>query len=319
MANEIYVSTQGDMLATHILSREIELLNHQRPFMRRLASFQGSTFRSGSSTIKKSQVDNDDIAETVAEGNAVSANTPLTDGSYTLTPSRRAIKRVLSNLLEGIDSTGLQQEAALALYNHTACMKAFDAAFATQLASLTGTAGSTGVAASITNVWTAWQTLNSRRARGKKALVLHPHQWNQLQSDLRNEVGPWQFDPQVGETIRQTSGDNFIGMLNDIELWQSNQVADANGGADHGGGMIVLPAIMGADGRNRGDAAIAFAEGAVSPVSMANNRMMPAGGVIYSDFKANTDKAEIEIVTNYFVSVAVADADKGIKFITDHE
>jgi hypothetical protein len=36
MANEVYVSAQGDTLATHILAQELEMLLHQRPFMRQL-------------------------------------------------------------------------------------------------------------------------------------------------------------------------------------------------------------------------------------------------------------------------------------------
>ncbi|MCP4962775.1 MAG: hypothetical protein GY925_26345 [Actinomycetia bacterium] len=319
MANEAYVSAQGDLLATHVVALELEMLLHQRPFMRALASYQGDTRGTGSDTIKKRQVDHDDIAETVAEGAAISGNTAVTDGSYTLSPSRRSIKRIISDLLQGIDNTALLREIALAQYNFAAVMKAFDAAFATAMASLTGTAGNTGVLMKATDWFVAEQTLVSRRAAGSKAALLYPHQWNNLRNDLRGEVGPWQLREDVQAAVAQASGDNFVGALNGTGVWISNQVADANAGADHGGGMFLLPRMQGPDGRMRGDAAIAYAEGSPSPVKLGTNRVMAAGGVVYSDYDLDGDKADSVMWTNYFVAVGIADAAKGIKVITDHE
>ena len=319
MANEVYVSSQGDTLATHILAQELEMLLHQRPFLRALAAYKGSTFGSGSSTIKVPQIDHDDIAESVAEGAAITGNTALTDSSYTLTPARKAIKRTLSDLLAGVDSTGLMREQALAEYNFAAVMKAFDADFCAALASLTGTVGTTGVAMSVDNLFEAQQTLRSRRVTGALALVLHPKQFNDLQTSLRSESGPYQYLPDVQAATRTSSGDNFLGMINDIQVWTTNQVIDANAGADHNGAMIKLPDIARADGRMGGSAALAYAEGAVSPVTLGGGRVVAPGSVIYTDFKVNVDKAEVEMVTNYFEAVSVADAAKGIKIITDHE
>jgi hypothetical protein len=240
----------------------------------------------------------------------VSANTAITDASYTLTPARQAIKRVLSDLLAGVDGTGLMREQALAMYNFNAVMKAFDALFATALASLTGTAGTTGVNMTATDLFTAQQTLRSRRATGRLGLVLHPTQFNDLQTDLRGEVGPWQFDPQVAAAVRTSSGDNLLGMLNDIEIWTSDQVATANGGADYGGGMFTLPG-------SASGAAIAYAEGSPDPVTLAGGRVFASGGVVYTDFDLDIDKADVQLVTNYFTAVSVASAAKGIKVITD--
>jgi len=145
VANEVYVSAQGNTLATNVLRRELEFLLYQKPFMRRLISFRGSTQGSGAIVVKIGQIDYDDVAESVNEGSAVSGNTALTTGTYSLTPGRIAIKRVLSDLLAGIDSTGMMNEQALAAYNFAAIMKKMDALVGTALASLTGTAGTSGV------------------------------------------------------------------------------------------------------------------------------------------------------------------------------
>jgi hypothetical protein len=319
MANEVYVSAQGDTLATHIFVRRMEMLLHQRPFMRRLASYKGNTRGSNSDTLKVGQVDHDDIAESVAEGAAVTGNTAITDSSFTLTPARKAIKRTLSDKMAGVDGTGLFNELALAMYNFQAVMKAFDAAYATAMASLTGTAGVSG-AAMTADVWfTATQTLRTRRVRGKKAAVFHPHQFNQLQSDLRGEVGPWQLNEEVQAAVATSSGDDLVAYLQGIPIWTSDQVADANAGADHGGGIMQIPDDASeVDGRYVGDAAIAFAEGAVPGTTLGGGRVVEADAIVYTDFKINLDKAEVEMATNYFVSVAVALAGRGIKVITDH-
>lgn len=306
MANEVYVSAQGDTLATHIMARELEFLLHQQPFMRMLAAFKGDTKGSNSDTLKVGQIDHDDIAEAVAEGSAVSANTAITDSSYTLTPSRQAIKRVLSNLMAGVDGTGQFNERALAEYNFAAVMKRFDAMFGTAMSSFTGTAGSTGVNMIATDWFTAQQTLRTRRATGQLAAVLHPTQFNDLQVDLRGEVGPWQLRMDVQEAVATSSGENFVGTLNGIQIWLSDQVPDANGGLDHGGGMLQI------------QSAIAYAEGSQDAVTLAGGRIMAPGGTVYTDLETNIDKAEVELVTNYFVAVSVAEAGRGIKIITDH-
>lgn len=320
MANEVYVTAQGDTLATSVLRNELELLLHQNPYMRRLLAYRGSTFRSGSTAIKQPQVDLDDVAESVNEGSGVSANTAITDASYTLTPGRIAIKRRLSDALAGIDSTGLMAEEALANYNFTAIMKKIDALVGTAMASLTGTAGTSGVAATVDDLYTAQQTLRTRRVMGRKALVLYPVQFNNLQSDMRGETGPLMTWAPVQAMAASTFGDDYQGTLGDIDVWISDAVPTANAGVDSGGALMQIPADSPtggapADGFYTGDAALAIATGSPAPVTLGNTRLQQ-GGLVYSDIQGDNDLADSIIVTNMFVSVGVALAGRGIKFIT---
>lgn len=310
MANEVYASAQGDTLATSIFVRELEMLLHQKPFMRQLCAYKGNVKGTGSDTLKVGQIDHDDIAEAVAEGSAVSQNTAITDASFTLTPARQAIKRILSNKLEIIDSTGLMNAPALAAYNFAAIMKRFDAMVATAIASLTGTAGTSGQPMTADVFFTAQQTLRTRRVVGKLAFLGAPKQHNDLQSDLRGEVGPWQLRTDVQEAVANSSGENYLGSLNGIDLWCSDQVATANVGADHGGAMMLVP------GAGNSEAALAYAEGSPDSVNLAGGRIMAPGGTVYTDLDIDIDKADIQMVTNYFVAVAVALAGRGIKVIT---
>ena len=304
MANEVRVSTAGNLLAASILRQELELLLHQKPFALDMMVFRGDVRGSGSDTIKVRQIDKDDIAETgIAEGASVAATTDLTHASYTLTPARIAIKRVFSDLIGIVDSSGLIDEVALARYNFSAIMKGVHELFGTATASLTGTAGSTGVDMSASDFFVAQQALQTRLANGRLICHLHQEQFNNLQTDLRGEVGPWQLVPAVQEAL-SFKGDDFKGMLNGAEMWTSNQAPDANGGADHGGAMLIKGAI-------------AYAQGSAKAVQM-RGRLIDGGGVIYTDVDYNADSAEESLVSNGFFGVSVAQASMGIKIITDH-
>ncbi len=322
MANEVIVANQGDLLATHVFRNRLEMLLHQKPFMRRLCSYKGDTRMSGSTTIKVGQVDDDDVGESVAENVAISGQTALTDGSYTVTPGRIAIKRRVSDLVQGIDATGRLNAPALAAYNFNAVMRGFDALVAAAVASLTGTAGTSGAAMTTDDFFTAQQTLVERLVEGTLACLLHPHQWVHLQSDLRGETGPWQLNTEVQAAVANSSGRSFKGTLNGIQIWTSSQVADANAGADHDGAMMQIPeesTLNAATGKFEGDAAIGFGEGSPEEVTLVpGSRVMAPGGVVYSTFSANGDTANQDIVSNYFAAAAVADASKGIKIRTDH-
>lgn len=322
MANEVIVANQGDLLATHVFSRRLEMLLHHRPFMRRLCSFRGDTRASGSPTIKVGQMDDDDVGESVAENVAISGQTAIADDSFTLTPGRIAIKRKVSDLIQGIDATGRLNASALALYNFNAVMRGFDALVAAAVAGLTGTAGNSGMPFTTDDWFTAQQTLVERLVEGLLAALLHPRQWTELQSDLRGEVGPWQLNTEVQAAVANSSGRSFKGTLNGIQIWTSPQVADANVGVDHDGAMMQIPeesTFNAATGKFEGDAAIAFAEGSPEPVTLVpGSRVMAPGGVVYSTITVDGDVANTDIVSNYFAAVAVADPDKGIKIRTAH-
>lgn len=303
MPNEVYVSASADILSAAILRKELEVLLHQKPFSMDLMVFRGDVRGTGSDTIKVRQIGNDDIGEVVAEGAAISGNTAMTDGSYTLTPARIAIKRTMSDLMAIVDSTGLVDEVALARYNFSAIMKGLHALFATSTQSLSGTVGATGVDFSATNFFQAQQALQSRKANGRVIFHGAVEQFNNLQTDLRGEVGPWQLVPAVQEALA-FKGEDYKGMLNGVELWTSDQTPDANGGADHGGAMFVKGAV-------------AYAQGSAKPVKM-RGRLVAPGGVIYTDYDPDVDKAEEALVTNGFFSTSVSQILLGIKVITDH-
>lgn len=314
MANEVFVSTQGDLLNASILQREMGLLFHQIPFMRAWCSYVGDVRGSGSDTIKTGQVNPADTAESVGENVTVTGNTAITDASFTNSPGRVTIKRKISELLKIVDSTGLQRELGLAQFNFTAIMRGFDALVATAIASFTGTVGTSGAAAEYAHFREAMQTFRTRRISGPKGALFYPHQWNQLSDDL---IGVSNLDLEsdhVAAAKGAMAGDNFEGFLDGVACATSTQVADANGGADHGGAIFRLPT-----GPIDLSAALQYSEGTPDAVTLGAGRLVMPGTKIYTDFDGDIDYANTSLVTNYFADVAIGQALAGIKFITDHE
>jgi hypothetical protein len=327
MAGEVYVAAQGDTLNASIMQKEMELKLHTIPFARQLCSYRGDVSRMNTPAIKVGQVDDDDIAEGVAEGSGVTANTGITDGSYTLTPSRQAIKRVISHRMGLIDGTGRLNPTGLANFNIGACMRRFDQLVGVALASLTGTAGATGVDFSADNWFTATQTARSRKIKGRTAAMMHQDQFNHLQSDLRLEVGPFQLNEDVQALVAQGKGDNLVATLQGIYIYTSDLLQDANAGVDWNGGLFKIPDDKidvpegTSDFREKftGDGAIAFAECSPDPFVLnvgGSQMLMSPNGVVYTAITLDADKAEHLLTTNYFVAVGIADADKGIKLIS---
>lgn len=318
MANEFYKAALGDLLATNVYSFTLRRLLRQKPFMRGIARYDGDIRGSGSGTKKQSQIDQDDVATAVAEG-AGPSNTALTSASYTLSPARQAIQRTLSDLAELIDATGLLNPFALAIYNFTAVMKAFDALFCAAFPSLTGTVGTTTINFTADDWFSMKQTSITRNWSGRKIFVGYPQQFADLQDDLRGEVGPWQLDLQVQAAVRSSRGESFKGMLDDVEIWTSDQVPTANGGADSNGAFLSFDDTFDPELGVQGGAAIAYAEGTPSPAALGRERITAPGSPVYTDVGGGTDAnlGESTIVTGYFVAAGVAEAGRGISVVTD--
>lgn len=301
MANEVYVSSSGDLLQTEVLAQELEMLLHTRPHLRGLCKFQGDTRGTNSDTIKVRQVDDDDIAESVAEGADVSGNTAITDSSYTLVPSRRVIKREMSDLLSGVSDLGLHNPVGLAAYNFGAVMRAFDAIVTALFPSFTGSQGTSGAALTWTDVLLAKQTLRERENGPDLVWVGHSEQWSDIENDIVGLAGPQQYIEGIQGLSLDAKGPNFVGAVGRMEFYTSNQVTQSGG--DHRGALFAK------------NSAIAYAEGSPNPVAMGQ-RIFAPGGVVYSVFDINGDRANSLLWTNYFVAAGIAQAAMGITMLS---
>jgi len=300
MANEVYVSSSSDLLQTEVLAKELEMLLHTRPHLRGLCTYRGDTRGTATDTIKVRQVDDDDVAESVAEDASPTGNTAITDSSYTLVPSRRVIKREMSDYMSNISDLGLHNPVGLAAYNFGAVMRAFDAIVTALFPSFTGSQGTSGAALTWTDVLLAKQVLRERENGADLVFVGHSEQWSDIENDIVGLAGPQQYIEGIQGLSLDAKGPNFVGAVGRMEFFTSNQVTQSGG--DHRGALFA-----------RGG--IAYAEGSPNPVSMGS-RIFAPGGVVYSVFDIDGDKANQLLWTNYFVAAGITQAGMGITLLS---
>lgn len=309
MGNPIYVTHNGDLLDTTMFRAEmLHLLLAKTPHLAQFCQLIGDTRDSNAPSITRPQLSNDDVAEAVAEGSAISATTTLTDGTCVVTPGRLAIKRKISDRLHFIFEEGYISPRKLAQYQADSVFLGHDAQITALYSSFTGSVGVSGADATLVDFLTAIQTLVRRECDPNNLVAsLHPEQWNNIQTDLLSYGNIAVAREDVAKML-ESEQKNFRGRLFKVEVWTSSQVADANGGADHGGAMFEKMT------------AIARGQGSAKPLPAGNGgRMLESGTVIYTNVVVDADKSDIDIVTNGFMGASVNEAGRGIKFITDHE
>lgn len=303
MANEVSVSGNADIIASELIAAELEMLLARQPWMKEVCVLKGDIKDAKSGTIKIGQIKLDDVAESVAEGNAVSATTALTDGSYSLSPGRLTIKREISDLMDIITPEGYISPSVLAEFNHRAIMLGFDALVCTAGTNFTGSVGTSGSALTLLDFRAGFQTLMERNAAGqvpRMVCVLHEGQFADLQNDLLQYNAVALDRPDVKDIV-QMRPTNFKGLLDGVEIWTSNQVNSANSGADYNGFMFIMGGL-------------GYAQGGAKPGMFG--RQVHQDTVVYTQFDVDIDRAEQLMTTNGFYAVSVSEAAKGIGVIT---
>ena len=308
MGNPIYATNNSNLLNTTDFRAEmLHMLLGRTPHLAQFCQLVGDIKDSNATNITVPQVSQDDAAESVAEGSAVSATTTLTDGECIVTPGRLALKRKISDRMHFVFQDGFISPRRLAEFNMNGCWLGHDGQITAVYANFTGTVGDTGVDATLVNFLTATQTLTRRGCHPSKLVAsLHPEQFNNIQTDLLSYANLAIAREDIADMLASEE-ENYRGTLLKVPIWTSTQVADANGGADHGGAIFEKMT------------AISRAVGSSKPLPSGNGGRLDAGLVIYTNVVVDADKSDIDLVTNFFAGATVNEAGRGIKFITDHE
>jgi hypothetical protein len=261
-----------------------------------LCQNRGRADRSGSAVDRVPTVDFDDAMTAPSEGGSLSATDP-TVSSITITIARQALRRDQTDLY-GLTGSGgmlnMLDPAMIAMDARNAAIKRRTAMIATLFSSVSGQIDRSGQALTFTDLLQAQFALQTSRVPAPYACVLFPHQHNNLQSSLRGEGGPLQFQGATAEMIA-AKGPGYAGSLGNIDYWTSDQVpADSTDrvGCLFGAGAF---AFREADAR----AALA-ANPNMAPMAMT----IPAGSPIFVEFERNADTASTEIVYNYYFGVS---------------
>ena len=304
MANEIYhnISSLSDLRVSAILAAEIQRLiadtsslwNH--PAIR----FVGDVAGTNSNVIDQPQagLDGYDLMSAVAE-DANSSNTALTDSSPSITVSRQALQRSLSDMYRltsdgSIDIDRLAVDMVMAAEmrgTELLCNVGDD--FST-------TKGTTTVDMSVDDFFDAQYALTQAKVAADLC-VLYPTQLTDLQSSLRGESGALQFVPATQALLNQ-HGQGFAGTLNAVPIFTSSHVPTANGGADSAGWMISAGAIGKAVG---------------TPRAIRGAEFMAPNQYVQCELERDAAGGLTKIVGNAWMGVAILLDGAGVSIITD--
>ena len=297
-------SNLADVRLAETLSAELQVLLADRAslFGHPSIIYAGDAAQSGSSTIKVpiAGLNGYDRMAPIAAGTAAT-DTAFTDDSVTITIARQALQRQLSSLADLTDSVGVNTSAFVADMFGAAMMR-FQELLVNVTDDFTSTVGTTTVAMTVTDFYSAQFTLTQASASGRPLCVLYPKQLTDFQSSLRSESGPAQYKIAAQDML-DIKGQGISGEFNGVDIAVSSLVPTATAGADSAGGMWVRGAVAYADGTARPTP--------IGPV------VYPAGTKLFIEIDRDLSYDYTKIVGNWFVGVVKAQDGAGVSIITD--
>ena len=291
MADEILVSGLGDLTVAEILAQEVGLLLADRASFRNGAYLQdvGDVSRSGSTTRKKGYAGLDGFNEmaAVAEGVAV-ANTPLSDGSKTVTVARQALQYSESDLADMILPDGSVNVERLAVSMVMSAEMRFTSMVCAVIDGFSQTAGTSGTALTFAKFQQGiFQIERAPAPTADLVSVLAPKGVTDLQSDLFGVVGVAQYMPATAEMVT-AKGQGLQGRLLGVDIFKSSKVVTDVG--DRKGAIWHQGAVL-------------YAEGTPKAIKSATFQI-PAGTKLLIEFQRDASAALTKIVGNFYAGVA---------------
>ena len=301
MANEHTYSDAADLRVAQILNREVLTLLADMTDLRSVCRFVPHPL-SGSQVIKTTQVQ---LAYTMAAPGEDTApsNSAFVDSSFTLTPVRRSLKFVETDLVQITRPDGGLDVDAMARIAAGAYPLDFADALTALFTSLsTSVGGGAGVDFSVDNAFDAQFALNLANVPGPFTAVLKHNSFNEFQTSLRGESGALQF---VGATAEMLSakGPGYKGSWNGIDFYSTESVvenANVNENAMFGAGCF------------------GYTEADVSKLtSQIDRRVAVQGSPLFVTTVWDDLKASWRIVANAYYAVGIAENARGVLINSD--
>ena len=295
MADEIYYNTLSDLILAATLRLEIELLLADRASFRQAGNpylvYLGDIANSQSSTIKQGYagLDGYDSMGAVAEGASV-ANTPLTDGSQTVSVARQALMYSEGDLANMVLPNGSVNVEQLALSMALSAEMRFTAMICQVIDDFAGnTAGTSGSDFSFIDFQSGIYLLERAPVPTAELVsLLAPIQVTDLQTDITGQAGVVQW-MQATQDMIQAKGAGLNGRLLGVDIFKSTKVV--TDGGDRKGGIWHRGAVL-------------YAEGTPKPIRGASDVIYPGGTKLMVEFKRTAEAALTSIVGNYYCGVA---------------
>ena len=305
MTTILHSNLETDLRLAAALDQEIAMLLADRASLRNTGTIRnyGMVNGMGSDTkvVRLAGLGGTDAFSATAAENTAVATTALTDSSVSIAVARAALRRDISDLadLTGFAGSDITPETLA-----SAMVIEAEAFFVAQVAAAVATAsanvGTSGVDASIDDLFSAIFTLELTSNEGPFTALLHPQQLADLQDSLRAEAGAVQFMPSSAALL-EIKGQGYAGSFLGVDIYKSAHVTSAGGNKE--GGMW-------------GVGAIGFAEG--SPNIAYGDVVRPAASPLVVEFQRDASAATTEIVGHYYLGVAVIEQDRLVGIVTDN-
>lgn len=312
MANITNVSLVGDLRLQQMISQELKLLITDARNLRNtpFLDFVGSINGMGSDTIRvrKAGLDGYDSFQAFNgsggsfDEDAAVSETSLTDGHADIVVKRQALMYKITDLA---NMTGMGQDIDPFRIAESIA-KSYELLFAeltgSTVAGFTSSVSNAG-ALTVDDFIAAFQTLElaaaGKGAPGPYVALLHPEQWQDLQTDIRSEQNnALAFAPASFEAM-SAKGPGYKGTYLGVDIYTSSHITDSAG--QHVGALWAPGAIGFATGKP------AALVGAAESMDM---------GDVLIEMERDAARALTSIVGHCYLGMGVVDADRGVKLLS---
>lgn len=226
-------STMGDIRMTSMVSAEINLLLKDTANLRNtgLIQYLGSINGLGTDSIKVRKIGlmGRDSFTSRTEVEAI-ANTSITDGSVTVTPSRYSLRYDISDLLN-LTATNARFEpdpfalAASMAGSYDKLFAELTAAAAAGATNGTSTSGTTmSVSTFFEGIYDLERADSEIGAPGPFYAVMHPKSLTELQASLRSEQNNIISQMLATESMIAAKGLGYVGKLFNVDVYRSSHI-----------------------------------------------------------------------------------------------
>jgi len=300
----------GDLFIAAAMNRAIHETIVDRTDLALLCTYRGSINGTGSVASKVGKVSWDDaMAASNADEVTTVAVTDIGTSTATITVARQALVRTVTDLYEIAAIPGGAGIAAMAADMVRAAQLRFTDMVCALFTSLTSSVGTSGVNATVDDLYDALYTLIQARAPGQRYAVLAPIQLTDVMDSIRGE-GLSITPPDAASSLTalgNNAGYGMHGTFAGAQLWSADSCV--TNGADKEG-AVFTPGCYG------------YMDGVPSHISARSTsresfaQMTPAGSPVYVTFSADEPKGHTIVVGHYFVGVSEIEDARGVKFVT---
>mgnify|MGYP003660840522 CR=1 FL=1 len=268
-----------------------------------LVTNYGDASGSLSATHKVAKIDYSADAMTApTEGAAIASATAISSSNATIAVARQALYREVSDLIQGTGSVLNIEDIANAMAL-SAVMRRTDMVTAL-FPSLSQSVGTSTVDMTTDDFWDAVFQLEQSLVPLPYASVLYTVQYTDLQSSIRGEGGPAQYQAATQDQL-MAKGPGYKGQFHGVDIYASDSVGQSGGnsqGAMFGAGCFGYREMS---------------AGQLGNIPGLDMRSVDPTSPIWVEFDRVGVNGETQVVGNYYFGVSEIEDLRGVQILTD--